>query len=376
MAFNLDLKSTDEIKEEVERELQPKPQEKEQISSVAEQNAQEIMTVDLESLEDRRDIAKVINNFGQDIIVQSGNKNAMLEKRLKYVGATNSETQTVANDLEELSIKMRDLDPSGINFTKRGAFGKITQPVRRYFERYKTADAEISTIIQSLDKGKTALKHDCTTLEIEEVSMRKLTKELMKNIELGKELDEILTRAIEEERSKNGDEDRIQYVENEVLFPLRQRLMDFQQLLVVNQQGIVAMEVIRRNNNELIRSVERAKTVTVTSLRTAVTVAGALYNQKIVIEKVNLVNETTNNMIASTSKMLKDQGVEIQRQATQANISPETLKQAFSDAITAMDDMMTYRQQALPQMRATIDQFYELAEEGEKQLNRIDFIEE
>ncbi|MBO6047204.1 MAG: toxic anion resistance protein [Erysipelotrichaceae bacterium] len=376
MAFNLDLKSTDEIKEEVERELQPKPQEKEQINSVAQQNAQEIMTVDLDSLEDRRDIAKVINNFGQDIIVQSGNKNAMLEKRLKYVGATNSETQTVANDLEELSIKMRDLDPSGINFTKRGAFGKITQPVRRYFERYKTADAEISTIIQSLDKGKTALKHDCTTLEIEEVSMRKLTKELMKSIELGKELDEILTRAIEEERSKNGDEDRIQYVENEVLFPLRQRLMDFQQLLVVNQQGIVAMEVIRRNNNELIRSVERAKTVTVTSLRTAVTVAGALYNQKIVIEKVNLVNETTNNMIASTSKMLKDQGVEIQRQATQANISPETLKQAFSDAITAMDDMMTYRQQALPQMRATIDQFYELAEEGERQLNRIDFIEE
>ena len=152
--------------------------------------------------------------------------------------------------------------------------------------------------------------------------------------------------------------------------------MDFQQLLVVNQQGIVAMEVIRRNNNELIRSVERAKTVTVTSLRTAVTVAGALYNQKIVIEKVNLVNETTNNMISSTSKMLKDQGVEIQRQATQANISPETLKQAFSDAITAMDDMMTYRQQALPQMRATIQEFYELAEEGEKQLNRIDFIDE
>ena len=49
------------------------------------------------------------------------------------------------------------------------------------------------------------------------------------------------------------------------------------------------MEIIRRNNLELIRSVERAKTVTVSALRVAVTVASALYHQKIVLEKVNLL---------------------------------------------------------------------------------------
>ena len=76
----------------------------------------------------------------------------------------------------------------------------------------------------------------------------------------------------------------------------------------VNQQGYLSMEIVRRNNKELIRAVERAQNVTVSALRTAVTVASALYNQKIVLEKVQAVNKTTNDLIKSTSEMLKTQG--------------------------------------------------------------------
>ena len=42
--------------------------------------------------------------------------------------------------------------------------------------------------------------------------------------------------------------------------------MDMQQMIVVNQQGIIAIEVIRRNNKELIRGVDRAKNVTIFSI--------------------------------------------------------------------------------------------------------------
>ena len=107
-------------------------------------------------------------------------------------------------------------------------------------------------------------------------------------------------------------------------------------MCIRDRQGIIAMEVIRKNNLELIRAVDRAETVTISSLRVAVTVAGALYNQKIVLEKVQMLNETTNNMILSTSKMLKEQGVAIQREAVEASISPDTLKQAFADTISCL----------------------------------------
>ena len=132
------------------------------------------------------------------------------------------------------------------------------------------------------------------------------------------------------------------------------------------------MEVIRKNNLELIRAVDRSKTVTVSALRVAVTVAGALYNQKIVLEKVQMLNETTNNMITATSRMLKEQGVAIQKEAIEASISPDTLIQAFSDTLSALDDINAYKTKALPQMVQTIQEFRTIAEEGEKQLQKLE----
>lgn len=267
---------------------------------------------------------------------------------------------------------MRDLDPSALDFTKTGPLGKIFNPIRRYFERYKTADAEIASIVKTLDKGKNMLKNDNTTLEIEQADMRDLTKQLAQRIEMGTQLDMYLSNAVENAEAAGEDEEKIKFIKEEILFPLRQRLMDFQQLLVVNQQGIIAMEVIRKNNLELIRAVDRAETVTISSLRVAVTVAGALYNQKIVLEKVQMLNETTNNMILSTSKMLKEQGVAIQREAVEASISPDTLKQAFADTISALDDISAYKAKALPQIARTIEEFKEIAVEGEKQLQKLE----
>ena len=376
MAFSLEIPDTEAIKEQVKQELLPTAEQQKAITDVVEANGAQIMEVDLDSLESRREITGVINDFGKDLVTRSEAKNNILQKRLVNLGDKGSGALEVAQNLEDLTIQMKDLDPSALDFTKTGLLGKIVNPIRRYFEKYKTADQEIATIVKTLDNGKKTLQNDNTTLEIEEVNMRNLTKELSAKIETGTQLDEYLTQAIANERAKGGDEDRIRFVEEEVLFPLRQRIMDFQQILTVNQQGIVAMEVIRKNNGELIRSVDRAKTVTISSLRTAVTVAGALYDQKIVLEKINTLNAATNNMIAGTSRMLKDQGVEIQRQAVEANISPDTLKQAFAEAISALDDIYEYRQKALPGMKATIEEFRTIAEEGEKQIQRIEKREE
>ena len=189
---------------------------------------------------------------------------------------------------------------------------------------------------------------------------------------MGNALDQYLTNAIDNKRAEGGDEAKVQFVEEEILFPLRQRIMDFQQLQVVSQQGVVALDVIRRNNNELVRAVERAKTVTVSSLRTAVTVAGALYNQKLVLEKVNLLNQSTNNMIAATSNMLKTQGVEIQKNASEAMISTDTLRKSFADTLQALDDISSYKLEALPRMRQTIEEFRQLADEGTKKLDQME----
>ena len=357
MAFTLDVVNPEEVKKKVEQELALPAEIKPEIAKAAEEKVQQIMAVNLDSFEDRKEFTTAIDTFGQDVVQKSEVKNEILSKRMAELSKSGTESGEVAKGLEELAVRMRDLDPSGIDFAKKGPFGKVFNPVRRYFDRYKTADAEIADIVKSLEKGKGTLRNDNTTLELEEASMRDITKQLNQKIEMGTAMDTYLTNAIEEQKAIGGDAEKIRFVEEEVLFPLRQRIMDFQQLQVVNQQGIIAMDVIRANNKELIRAVDRAETVTVSSLRTAVTVAGALYNQKIVLEKVQLLNASTNQMIEATSKMLKDQGVAIQKQATEANISVETLKTSFANTLSALDDISNYKQEALPKIAATIRDF-------------------
>ena len=70
--------------------------------------------------------------------------------------------------------------------------------------------------------------------------------------------------------------------------------------------------------------------------------------------------------------MLKEQGAEVQKQATEATINPEDLKQAFQDAISALEDISTFKQEALPKMHETITTFRELAETGEKEIARLE----
>jgi uncharacterized protein YaaN involved in tellurite resistance len=49
-------------------------------------------------------------------------------------------------------------------------------------------------------------------------------------------------------KARNEDPEKVKFVTEEVLFPLRQRFMDMQQMIVVNQQGVMATEIVIRND--------------------------------------------------------------------------------------------------------------------------------
>lgn len=372
MSFSMEVASPEEIKAAIEQEVKPVPEEVAKLKEMADANVATIMTLDIESLENRKEILQSIEAFGLNTMRSSSEKNALLQVSIGKLSKTGDEGGDVAKGLAELHTQLRALDPSVVDFAKTGFLGKLFNPLRAYFLKYQKADSVIADIVVSLEKGKTTLKNDNTTLEIEQQTLRDLTKKLQKEIQLGTLMDESVESQIELAKLRNEDPDKIRFITEEVLFPLRQRVMDLQQMLVVNQQGIMAIEVVVRNNKELIRGVDRAKNVTISALKISVTVASALYNQKIVLKKIELLNQTTNNLIASTSRMLKTQGAEIQKQSLEANISVETLKQAFADVMSALDSISAYKQDALPKMRQTINQFRELADDGEKQIHRLE----
>lgn len=372
MSFSMEVVSPEEIQAAIEQEVKPVPEEVAKLQALADSNVASIMSLDLDSLEKRKEILQSIDTFGMNTMRTSSGKNNLLQVSVGNLSKTGDEGGQVAKGLTELHMQLKDLDPSVIDFTKTGLLGKLFNPLRAYFLKYQKADTVIADIVVSLDKGKTTLKNDNTTLEIEQQALRDLTKKLQKEIELGTLMDTSIESQIEAAKARNEDPDKIRFITEEVLFPLRQRVMDMQQMMVVNQQGIMAIEVVTRNNKELIRGVDRAKNVTISALKISVTVASALYNQKIVLKKIELLNQTTNELIAGTSRMLKDQGAQIHKQSLETNISVETLKQAFTDVLSALDSISTYKQEALPKMRETIDQFRELADNGEQQIQRLE----
>jgi uncharacterized protein YaaN involved in tellurite resistance len=372
MAFTMEVPNEAAIKNEVLEQVKPVPEEVAQLQAVAESNVAEIMTMDIDEFAKKKDILQSIESFGADSMRRSAAKNSMLQVTVGNLSKDGDEGSLVARGLMDLQRELEDLDPSLIDFTKTGILGKLYNPIRAYFAKYQKADAVIADIIVSLDKGKTTLKNDNTTLELEQDAMRDLTKKLMKEIELGTLMDESIEKQIEAAKARNEDQEKVIFVTEEVLFPLRQRFMDMQQMIVVNQQGVMATEIVIRNNKELMRGVERAKNVTISALRISVMVAGALYNQKIVLKKIQMLNETTNNIIRSNAQMLKGQGAEIQKQSMEANISVETMKTAFADVMEALDSISTYKQEALPKMRDTINQFKELAAKGEEQIQQLE----
>ena len=372
MAFTLELPKKEEIKKAVEAETAVDRETSLMISDASKEKGDEILNADIDSFQDRKELTKAIEEFGADVVKKSADKNSIMKTRIGELSRAGGESGAVANGLEALSRQMKDLDPSGMDFVKKGPLGNLFNPVRSYFNKFKAADSVIADIVESLEQGARTLRDDNTTLELEQASMRELTKQLNQKIALGQELDDYLTEQIGRQRDLHGDSEKVKFVEEEILFPLRQRMIDFNQMLAVNQNGILAMEVIRKNNYELIRSVNRAQTVTVAALNVAVTVAGALYNQKIVLEKVKVLNQATNDMIASTSRMLSTQGAEIQKQAMDSNIQVETLKEAFRETLGALDSINQYKQKALPQMKETIAQFRDLAREGERVIRNME----
>lgn len=369
--FSLDV---DEIKKDVETTLKDEEEklENSNLKNQAQENAVAIFETDLNNPSQRESILRPIENFGMDDMSKSASKNEILATRFVDLGKGGKDADNIGDKLAQLNREMKDLDPSKVNFAKKGVLGNLVNPVRKYFEKYEKAEVAISNIIQSLDNSSKVLQNDNITLLSEENYLRETTNKLLADIELGKQMDESIEAQIIQAEADGVDADKIAFVKEEVLFPLRQRVMDMQQMIVVNQQGIVSLNVIRRNNKELIRGVNRAKNVTVSALRTGVMVASALYDQKIVMDKINILNETTESIIESTSHMLKEQGSEIQKHSAETMISPEVLKASFSEALQAIEDVSNYKEEALPKMKETIEMFSDMADEGQKVVEKIE----
>jgi len=294
-----------------------------------------------------------ITNMGRrEIAEASGQSNRFLERPVRAM----DETSGVGTDLAQLRRTVEDLDPSkrGNLLAPRKLFGIIPfgNRLRDYFDSYKSAQSHISAILARLQGGKDDLLMDNAAIDVERQNLWQALGKLEQMIYMSKTLDaQLEARTAELEAS---DPAKAKAIRENPLFYVRQRTQDLLTQMAVSVQGYLALDLVKKNNVELIKGVDRASTTTVGALRTAVTVAQALTNQKLVLDQITALNTTTANMIDATGEMLRDNTARVHEQAASATIPLETLSRAFQNIYDTMDSIDTFKLKALDNMKQTV----------------------
>jgi uncharacterized protein YaaN involved in tellurite resistance len=289
-----------------------------------------------------------------DIKAAADVSNRMLESPLRRIERSGVDSgHQVSQSLVELRRTVEDLDPaqhlSAHGILKHLPFGN---KLRDYFARYQSAQSHINAIIRALYDGQDELRKDNAALEQEKAHLWETMQRLGQYIYLAEHLDSSLAAKIAE--VERTDADKAKSLREDLLFYVRQKHQDLLTQLAVSIQGYLAADLVRKNNNELIKGVDRATTTTVSALRTAVIVAQALANQKLVLDQITALNTTTSDMIESTSKLLASQSAEINQQAASSTIGIDKLQAAFTNIYQTMDAIDTFKVQALDAMQTTI----------------------
>lgn len=300
-----------------------------------------------------------IHSMGQrDIEAAASMSNRMLERPVSAM--TNGlfdEGSGLGMNLIALRRQVEELDPSrqGDLFAPRKLLGLIPfgNKLHDYFQRYQSAQSHLNGIIESLKRGKDELMRDNAAIEQEKATLWTLMERQEKYIHIARQLDARLEQKAAEFDLSDPEKGRV--VREEMLFYARQKVTDLLTQMAVNVQGYLTLDMVRKNNLELGKGVDRATTTTVAALRTAVMAAQALGNQKLVLDQVTALNTTTGSVIQGTSELLRDQSGKIQQQAASSTIDMNKLQQAFRNIYQTMDSMADFKVKALANMQTTVD---------------------
>lgn len=318
----------------------------------------ELTAIDAKSPAFSQKVASITSMGEQDMRAAATVSSRMLDRPAAIVqGKNKGDAQTrVANTLVDLRNTVTDLDPNRADLTGAKKVLKWIpggSKIDQYFAKYQSAQQHLDAIIKALASGQDELRKDNAAIETEKANLWAAMGRLAEYNSLASALDDALVQKIAELEAAGRQEDA-DAVRADALFPVRQRRQDFMTQMAVSVQGYMALDLVRRNNLELIKGVDRAQTTTVAALRTAVIVAQALSRQKLVLDQITALNTVTSNLIESTSEQLKIQGAAINQQASEATLDVAKLQAAFDNVFQTMDALDTFRAQAVDSMAQTV----------------------
>lgn len=294
--------------------------------------------------------------------------NNLMNRQLKELDNSSvKENKKVVKSLMDMENKIVELNPAkaGINWDDPLRGGRIFgiklpfigDKLQKYIQKTRDASQYIEMVNKELDEGSRIIRESIGEIDLEkqknlEITMRSneylyLNSAIVKKVE---------SRMIE---NKLNDKEK-ELVTEVILYPLEQKKSDLNTQIHVAITSYYGLDVIQKNNKELLRGVQRCQMVALPALNTSITMASALADQKNVHDTVGAINQTAEEMLNSVSTMVSSQSQQIQKSAQSETIKRKSIMDNYKKIEDALKKTSEYRLQAHAALKKDNEKMEEL----------------
>lgn len=319
------------------------------IKSVSDDVVKSLFSAELNSPEFRNSVAD-LTSLAQDTMMEVGQApSSLLNRRMKDMSSERGSAQDkVAKTLTELNSTIEDISGNRSTMSKFMRIFPGGNKVDNIMKRFQTAQATIENIQESLAIGEEKLSEDNVELGVQQERLRNSTMELYEYMRLADAVTARTKERLEEMKRSPKPEEREMAVEYEssVLFPLQQRRQDLRTQIAVAVQSFATMELVRQNNVELIKGVQRTRSTTMTALNTTVMVSAAQQQQTEVIRATKAVKDVTESLMDQNSKDLRQNTLSIREAAVAETIDPAVIQRSLEAVTDTANAVRAFQEKA------------------------------
>lgn len=281
-------------------------------------------------------------------------------------GVKNKDVGPAGTDLNEMVAIIRgfevdDLDPNKKQGFLDRWFGKA-KPVVKFLQQYEEVRKQIDTIIDKLEKHKTGLLTDITSLDRLYQANLEYFYTLEDYIAAGEEklrqLDEIIIPEQVKLVETSTDIIAAQHLRDlrAARDDLERRVHDLRLTRQVSMQSLPGIRLVQENDKGLVTKINSTIVNTVPLWRQQLATAVTIFRSSQAAETVKAATDLTNDLLAANAENLKLANAETRKQLERGVFDIEVIKQANQTLIATIEESLQIADQGKKMRAETVTQ--------------------
>lgn len=267
------------------------------------------------------------------------------DRMLATIKSSNLEKSTTL--LNSLNKIMDRFNPKDFNEEKKSGlikrlFSRGKQQLEHTLSKYDTMNKEVDTVFTEIKKYEIEMKNNTVQLEQmydENLNYFNSLSEHVAAIEVKvEELEEQLKSL--NGRVEQGDHEAIMEVDSikSTIELLMQRGYDLEMAQQVSFQSAPQIRLMQQGNNQLIGKINSSFVTTIPIFKQGLVHAVTMQRQKLVSDSMAELDKRTNEMLVRNAENVRQNSVDIARQAGNPSIKIETIEQTWKTIMSGIEE--------------------------------------